>query len=227
MSPSASRLVDAQVERLAWPAHVPVGGGANGQSPDGTWLVELEEPPSRHSAADRAADHDKQVYTRGYVDGQRAATAAAELQSHAQTQRLIAAVAAIANLRREVMRRAERDVVTLALVMASRVAHREIRQDPAQIAAIARHAIARLGDRVEAIVRLNPDDLDAIRAAGVAESDATTVQLVADPHLASGGCIVESPAGCVDAGIDAQMREIAAKMFDEAEGAADAGAPDA
>jgi flagellar biosynthesis/type III secretory pathway protein FliH len=210
---------------MAWPAHVPAGS-ANGSATDGRWLLDLDEPASRHTVADRVADHDKQVYARGYADGQRTAMAAAELQSRELARRLSGAVAALADLRQTVMARAERDLVTLSLAIASRVAHREIRQDPAQLTAIAGHAIARLGDRVDAIVRLNPGDLDAVRDAGVTESDASTIQLIADPHVPSGGCVIESPAGRVDAGVDAQMREIA-KILDEAEGTAHAGAPDA
>jgi flagellar biosynthesis/type III secretory pathway protein FliH len=225
MSPSASRLVDAAVEPIAWPAHVPAGAASHGHASDGRWLVELDEPAPRHTAADRAADHDKQIYARGYADGQHAAMAAADLQSHEQSRRLITAVAAIAHLRQQVMLRAERDLVTLALAIASRVVHREIRQDPAQLAAMARQAVARLGDRVDALVRLNPDDLAAVREAGAAD-DRATVQLVADANVPTGGCVVESAAGRVDTGLDAQMREIA-KMLDEAEGTAHAGAPDA
>jgi flagellar assembly protein FliH len=228
MSPSASRLVDADVEPMAWPAHVPAGSAAGGDPADAAgWLVALEEPPLRHTAADRAADHDKLVYARGYADGQHAAMAAAEVHSQEQSRRLSASLAALAQLRLAVMQRAERDLVTLALAMASRVAHRELRQDPVQLASIARHAIARLGDRVDATVRLNPDDLNAARAAGVAESEAATLQLVADPHVPTGGCVIESAAGRVDAGIDAQIREIATKILDEAEGTAHAGAADA
>ena len=227
MSPSASRLGDVQAVPVTWPSHAAAGQSRNGHDADARWLVELDEPAPRHSAADRAADHDKQIYARAYADGQHAAMAAAEQQSQEQARRLATAVAAIAHLRQTVMQRAERDVVRLALAMASRIAHREIRQDPAQIAAIARDAIARLGDRVEAIVRLHPRDLEAVRAAALGEGEPTTIQIVADPRLDPGSCVVESPAGTVDASIDTQLREIAAKMFDQAEGAANADAPDA
>jgi flagellar assembly protein FliH len=58
-------------------------------------------------------------------------------------------------------------------------------------------------------VRLNPDD---VAAAGERHGEGWAgahVTVVPDPVVVRGGCLVESDFGYVDAGIDAQLHEVA------------------
>jgi flagellar assembly protein FliH len=109
----------------------------------------------------------------------------------------------------------------LAVAMAERVVRREVRADPEALLEMARAAIGRLGERVTAVIHLNPVDLEAIVTDGTGRIG--TLDVVADPDLPRGGCMIRTNLGAIDAGIDAQMRELLRAMLagDGTEEAAD------
>ena len=107
-------------------------------------------------------------------------------------------------------------MVQLALAVARRVVHREISLDRDLLVAMARVALDRLGENVQVIVRLNPDDFDATAASRAAQWTGTNVSVVADSRVGRGGCRIESDLGVLDAGADAQIQEIARALLGDA-----------
>jgi len=148
-----------------------------------------------------------EAYQRGLADGRRAA----EEQVAADRARLADTIAAITGLRRHVLSAAEHDVAQLAAGIARRILHREVQLDADILVAMAHVAVGRLGDRVTATVHLHPADLAAIVARGTAGATGDTDSLVLreDASLPRGGCRVESSAGEIDLGVDAQVTELA------------------
>jgi flagellar assembly protein FliH len=122
------------------------------------------------------------------------------------------------------MRKTERELVRLAVAMAERIVRREVDEDPELLAGMARTAIDRLGQDVAATIHLNPQDYEAMMAARQGAAFEGAVQVVADPLVGRGGCLVKSPFGTVDAGIDTQVREMShALIGDESDGVVGAG----
>ena len=75
-----------------------------------------------------------------------------------------------------------------------------------------RSAIDRLGEHAVATVHLNPADAEAARK----HRDPSTpgsLEIVADVNVPRGGCVVRSAFGTIDAGIDAQMRELSQALL--------------
>jgi flagellar assembly protein FliH len=161
-----------------------------------------------------------EAYQRGLVDGRRDATdealAAMDAAAAAERARLAETITAIGGLRHHVLAAAEHDVAHLAAGIARRILHREVTLDADILVAMARVAVGRLGERVSATVYLHPTDLASIVARrGDAPADDTLV-LREDPALPRGGCRVESAAGEVDLGVDAQVSELARLLMGDA-----------
>jgi flagellar biosynthesis/type III secretory pathway protein FliH len=108
-------------------------------------------------------------------------------------------------------------MVKLALAIARRVIGREVSLDQDLLLAIARVALERLGESARITVRLHPDDFEATAAARAAQWSSRSVEVVADPIVGRGGCRIESEFGLIDAGIDAQIQEIARALLGEEE----------
>lgn len=161
---------------------------------------DIAEPVDLTPAIDEA-------YQRGLADGRRAA----EEQVAADRRRLADTIATITGLRRHVLAAAEHDVAQLAAGIARRILHREVQLDADILVAMARVAVGRLGDRVTATVHLHPADLAAIVSRGTAgaKGDTDSLELREDASLPRGGCRVESSAGEIDLGVDAQVTELA------------------
>ena len=111
-------------------------------------------------------------------------------------------------------------MVQLALAVARRVVHREVSLDPQVLATLMRVALERVSDATKVTVRLNPVDHQSVTAAS-SGSASDQVTVTADGRVPRGGCKVESEYGDVDAGVDAQIQEIARALL-SADGSAGA-----
>jgi flagellar assembly protein FliH len=177
-------------------------------------LVPTPAAESIDSPADRLAAAERDAFASGFAQGERDGEAAAARQADALLSRLAATIDEIAALRGGIMRRAEHDMVRLAVAMAERVLRRAVDVDRELLLVMARSAVDRLGDHTVATIHLNPIDLDVLTAGGP-PLFRKSVDLVPDAHVARGGCLVRSDFGTVDVGIEAQIRELTYSLLGE------------
>lgn len=155
---------------------------------------------------------EREVFARGYAEGERAGIEAAARQLEAQRARLGETLDDLGTLRRQLTHRVEREVVALALTVARRVIHREVTLDRELLLVMARVALDRLGDQAMATIRLHPDDEAALRASR-GEWPPSDISVVTDASVKPGGCVVSSDLGLVDLGVDAQIHELSASLL--------------
>ena len=103
----------------------------------------------------------------------------------------------------------EQDVLRLSVRIAEKVIGREIARDDTALADIVATALRHARQHESLSVRVNPADLQLVQAHRE-RIDGTVrarfIDFVPDPRVRSGGCIVESEAGTVDAALDTQLR---------------------
>lgn len=152
------------------------------------------------------------AFAQGYAQGERAGIDVAARQLQSVHERLGQTIERLSGLREELTYRTERDVVELALAVATRILHREVSLDRELLLVMARLALDRMGDVTSATIRLHPDDEAAARAG----RDAWTgrgIAVVADPTVQTGGCVVQTDRGQVEVGIDAQIKELSTALL--------------
>jgi flagellar assembly protein FliH len=221
MSANARRHRNVHVDRVRWPRPDAVGRaiGTPGRTP--TPIVRARLLDAGHSPAEpneRAGAVERDAFAKGYAEGERAGQHAAAQRNEAMVRRLVATIEEIASVRAGMMRKTERELVRLAVAMAERIVRREVDADAELLAGMARTAIDRLGQDVAATIHLNPDDHAVMMAARNGAPFDGAVQVVPDPQVGRGGCLVKSAFGTVDAGIDTQIREMSqALLGDEAD----------
>lgn len=225
MSPRARRLAGSvHVEKMHWqgpaaasaPARPVEVRFATVDGPARTWsdaqpgggARELELPSL---TAQRREAIEREAYAEGYAKGTKAAEIEGARRLEALRARLTATIADVSNLRPGLMRRAERELVRLAISIAERIVRREIEADPELLLVMARVAIDRLGERAAAVVHLHPDDYAGLTRGQ--DARIASLDLVADPAVPPGGCLIASAAGEIDAGIDAQIRELSRELL--------------
>jgi flagellar assembly protein FliH len=163
------------------------------------------------------AELEREAFAKGFAQGERSGQEAANQRGEAMLRRLTQTLQELTELRSQMIRQTERQMVELALAVARRIVHREVSIDPDLLVAMARVALDRLGAAAQITVRLSPDDYQLTGAARVAHLTATNVTVVADGRIPRGGCQVESDMGTLDAGIDAQIHEIAQALLGRAD----------
>ena len=201
----------AQVVPFAWGGTTPV------QRPSevaqiAAPIVPDEPPPVRQT---QLATVERDAFAKGYKQGERAGGEAAGKRGEAMLRRLAETLTELNTLRATMIRQTELQIVELALAVARRVVHREISLDKDLLVAIARVALDRLGESASVTVRLHPEEFDAVGGARVSEEAGNGVTFVSDPRVPRGGCRVESDMGMVEAGVDAQIQEIARALLGE------------
>jgi flagellar assembly protein FliH len=164
----------------------------------------------------RLAALERDAFSKGFAQGERAGSEAAAQRGEAMLRRLTETLEELTTLREQMIHQTERQMVQLALAVARRIVHREVSIDQDLLIAMARVALDRLGENAQVTVRLSPQDFEATSAARSAQWTGTHVTVVADARVGRGGCRVESEFGAMDAGVDAQIQEIARALLGEA-----------
>ena len=158
---------------------------------------------------------ERDAFVKGFAQGERAGLEAAGQRGEAMLRRLTDTLDELTTLRTQMIHQTERQMVQLALAVARRIVHREISLDQDLLIAIARVALDRLGETARITVRLNPEDFAITGASRAARLTAGNVEVTADSRISRGGCRVESDLGVLDAGVDAQIQELARALLGE------------
>ncbi|HVQ14204.1 MAG TPA: FliH/SctL family protein [Vicinamibacterales bacterium] len=165
---------------------------------------------------ERLAALERDAFSKGFAQGERAGGEASAQRAEAMLRRLTETLEELTTLRQQMIHETERQMVQLALAIARRVVHREVSLDQDLLIAMARVALDRLGESAQVTVRLSPEDFAATAAVRSAQWTGTQVTVVADARVGRGGCRVESEFGTMDAGVDGQIHEIARALLGEA-----------
>jgi flagellar assembly protein FliH len=233
MSSRGRRLTSVPVDTFSWLLARPVPSGrASGppsvgpvprvpderetaeasESDPGVGGVTLAEQQARLAALEREA------FTKGYAQGERAGLEAGAKRAEAMLRRVAQTLEELSTLRDAVVRQSEQELVQLAVAIARRILQREVALDPQLIGALAHVALERVGPATPAVIRLHPEDYAVVSAQQSADWAGRQVQVLPDPSVSRGGCLVESEFGYIDASVDAQVAEIARVVLGDAAG---------
>ncbi len=153
-----------------------------------------------------------QGYNAGYEQGYSAGIAAAESAMRADLQRLSDLVRGIHQTHAAFFRAAERQVVDLALQIAQKVVEREIENMPDLAIGVIRAALEEMDARTAIRIRVHPDDAEVLRRrwnqvvpSGIA---AERIELQPDDRIQTGGGVIETTHGQVDAQLDTKLAQL-------------------
>jgi flagellar assembly protein FliH len=108
------------------------------------------------------------------------------------------------------------EIAQLALSIGKQLARRELRIDPAQVAAIVRETIALLPANSRGVrVYLHPRDAAVLRDTLSPAAESSAWQLLEDPVMTTGGCRVESEFARIDARFESRVAAIVATLLEE------------
>jgi flagellar assembly protein FliH len=221
MSARARRLVQpSEISEFEWstvaPSSAPRSSVVSPQPATIRPEPAAEPDPAEHQA--RLAALERDAFAKGFAQGERAGAEAARERGEAMLRRLTQTIDDLMALRTQMIHQTERQMVQLALAVARRVVHREVSLDQDLLVAMARVALERLGESAHVTVRFHPEEFEAISAARAGDWSGAAVTVVADPRVGRGGCRVESEFGTMDAGVDAQIQELARALLGDESG---------
>lgn len=161
--------------------------------------------PEVDVAPDEAAAELRRAFEAGYAEGKasRDAEIAAVQASFRET------LERLARFRGELRHRYERELLEVALGVARKVVRDEIAQHPEHWLEMLRAAVACAVEREHIVVRVPPALGAFLRDADpplrTRFDDVKVLEIVDDPGLADGACLLETRFGDVDLGLDTQL----------------------
>ncbi len=118
----------------------------------------------------------------------------------------------LAEFRVRLKERYERELLELALGVARKVVQQELAERPEIWLGMIRAAVKRAVDRERIALRVPPPLMAFLRgslaALRASLEDVKDLELVEDPSLPAGGCIIESRFGEVDIGVETQLERL-------------------
>jgi type III secretion protein L len=124
-------------------------------------------------------------------------------------------------IRERVWRESEKDLLRLAVRLAEKIIGREIKKDQKTIIEIVANAVqnARLQEKLT--IRVNPQDLPILEKETeriTAGSKIKFIDFAPDPRVVSGGCLIESEVGTIDARLETQLRVLERALLSQSDG---------
>ena len=115
----------------------------------------------------------------------------------------------LARFRGDLRQRYERELLQVALGVARKVVRQEVADHPERWLEMIRAAIARAVDREQVTVRVPPTLAAFLRDADpplrTTIADVKVLEIVEDPSLSDGSCLLETRFGDVDVGLESQL----------------------
>jgi flagellar assembly protein FliH len=110
----------------------------------------------------------------------------------------------------------EKELVKLAMAIATQIIRREIKLDPGQVIAAVREAIKVLPLSSQKIsLHIHPDDAELVRSVLSLDemSPSPAWKIVEDPLITRGGCKVNTEVSHIDATVENRLAAVIATLF--------------
>ncbi|MGE5588580.1 MAG: FliH/SctL family protein [Clostridia bacterium] len=164
----------------------------------------------------------KEAYDKGYEDGRAEATARVMERAKEFLEYLESLVRGVAETAENAVRAAEDTVALLAIEVAEKILRHEVSIDGSVVLEMVRESVekAKAGGSIK--IRVSAWDLDRVKdfrdeLIKIAD-DVESIEIIEDPRVEPGGCIVDTEFGSVDARLGTQLREIRRAFFGNGDG---------
>jgi len=158
------------------------------------------------------AEIEQQAYQEGFCEGKKSEIESAAQQVAPVLTSLRQVILQLQNLRKEIYLEIEKEVVELALAIARKVICHEVKINKEIILEVIKAALSRVDESGNIKIKLNPSDLKLVKATKNHNANLfqniERVTFEATESISSGGCIIETSLGNIDARIEKQFRVV-------------------
>lgn len=169
-------------------------------------LVREEAAEILRQAREEAARLQQEARENGKAKGEKEGRAKAEKEYAARIRQLEQVAGALRDLRREIFDRYQEELLTLVKSVSDRLVRHEVSVNPLVIRACFKEAMTFVVENSLVKAHISPDDFHHLKEAGLADPSLfegkNRVQLVEDPTISPGGCLLKSSFGEIDATLE-------------------------
>ncbi|OGR07466.1 MAG: hypothetical protein A2511_12065 [Deltaproteobacteria bacterium RIFOXYD12_FULL_50_9] len=170
------------------------------------WLAEQQAEEIISKAKSEAGRIEKVAHDKGFASGEAKALAEGKRKSAEIAAQFSALFAQVEEQRRAVFGQYEGEIMTLILAMVDRLVNHEVSVNPRVIKACVLKTMDFVVENSSIKIHLNPVDFEHIKEAGLNDprflDGRGQVQLIDDPAISMGGCLLETDFGQIDANLE-------------------------
>ena len=157
-------------------------------------------------------DIKEAAFQKGFLEGKRVGFKSGSQKADSVVDSLNQLLGQLENIRQEIYQEIEKEVAQLALSIARKIVCHEIKTTQETVTCVAREALSRVNNPAKIKIKLNPDDLQFIKDTQSQFSrflhNVDNIRFEAEESIQSGGCLVETDRGDIDARIEKQFQAI-------------------
>ncbi len=178
---------------------------------------EPSAPLERHdieaALAEKHAAELEEAYSRGFVDGEKEGILSERKKIEPVFEAFRGAILELGRCREALVSDFEKASVELALAIAGKIVCHEVSMNKETVVDVLKGTMKETGGSEIIKIRINPSDFQTIKDAGLSFPELMVDNtgdgvLESDGHVSSGGCVIETDFGCVDARIEHQLEAV-------------------
>lgn len=181
--------------------------------------VSLEELLQHPEISARLAHLEQEAYEKGFAQGQKDGEELGRRQYETLANRLKEILKSLDEAVSEHVLTLEPQLFSLLKVMVEKLVLKEVSTSPEVIKTCLREALGHVVEQTQVKIHLHPDDVEFLEEVlGELREEFARIrdfEILSDPNLSRGGCLLETEFGLIDATLDRRWREIFAKLEDE------------
>ena len=181
--------------------------GSNGES-DAPWLVQGAISKAQ------AERREKEAFERGVREGENRMKGSSEARVKGIQDGIQKAIQGFQIEREEYFARVEPEVVQLALAIARKILHREAQIDALLLTGLVHVALEKLDAGTHVRLHVPPADTHFWNQFFANSGGTAVPELLGDPALQHGECLLESEIGSTQISLETQLKEIEQGFFD-------------
>lgn len=172
---------------------------------------DLEETPAQ-AKGPLVEEIEENAFQKGFAEGRRVGFESGTKKVDPAINSLRQALVQLQNIRQEIHQEIEKEVVQLALAIARKIVCHEIETAQETVVCVAREALSRVENPGKIKIKLNPEDLQFINDTKSQLfhflHNVDNIRFEAADSIQSGGCLIETDRGDIDARIEKQFQAI-------------------
>jgi flagellar assembly protein FliH len=213
---------EADAQAYVYPPPLVSGSGVKPSSPGGnpSTLERLWTPDTTPSgpppvSEDQIRAREARARKEGRDEGLAHGLADFEKKLAGEKQSLVQTVREFTRERETYFQRVEAEVVGLAVAIARKILHREAQVDPVLLAGVVRVGLDNVATGTHVRLRVHPGQIHAWQEFFSQQPDLRSLpELMGDPTLGPGHCMLETELGSTDLTLETQLKEIEQGFFD-------------
>lgn len=222
------RFSEAELESLLlWSVPDVAGGDASEEDVSEQFEAdEFEEEPTPVLTVEEIEAMQKQAYDEAFAQGKKdgfqqgfdeGSKKGYEENLHllqSQTATLVSLLESLNEPFKNLDEEVEKELVDLAIAIATQIIRREIKLDPGQVVAAVKEAINVLPLASQKIsLNLHPEDAELVRSALALDEMSPVWRVIEDPLITRGGCKVNTEVSHVDATVEHRLAAVIATVL--------------